>query len=153
MTFPYDWRKSLRRSTEAFRDRVRDCRDQNGGPVHVVAHSMGGLLVRAALMTHGAELWPLIDRIVFVGTPHYGSPAIASYLKNHLWGFDILAGARHPVEPRQLSFVLGRRRHAAGPGWRLPWNAPRRSIAGRRHDLGGPPVRELRHVQRERMGP
>lgn len=91
VTFPYDWRKSLRRSTEAFRDRVRECRDKNGGPVNVVAHSMGGLLVRAALMTHGAELWPLIDRIVFVGTPHYGSPAIAGYLKNHLWGFDILA--------------------------------------------------------------
>lgn len=91
VVFPYDWRKSMRCSTGAFRDRVRECHKNNGGPVHVVAHSMGGLLVRAALMEHGAELWPLIDRIVFIGTPHYGSASIAGYLKNHLWGFDVLA--------------------------------------------------------------
>ena len=29
--------------------------------------------------------------MAFIGTPHYGSPAIAGYLKNHLWGFESLA--------------------------------------------------------------
>ena len=28
---------------------------------------------------------------MFLGTPQYGSPAIAGYLKNHLWGFELLA--------------------------------------------------------------
>jgi pimeloyl-ACP methyl ester carboxylesterase len=90
--FPYDWRKPMSLSVSALRDlvlRLYDSYDQE--PVHLVTHSMGGLLVRAALMAHGPELWPKLGQIVFIGTPHYGSPAIAGYLKNHLWGFDLMA--------------------------------------------------------------
>ena len=58
--------------------------------MHIVAHSMGGLMVRTTLMNY-PELWRRVGRIVFIGTPHYGSPAIAGYLKNHLWGFELLA--------------------------------------------------------------
>jgi pimeloyl-ACP methyl ester carboxylesterase len=90
--FPYDWRKPLIRSAAALRDLVVQTYAANGNaPVHLVAHSMGGLMVRTALMEHGDEMWPCIERIVFVGTPHYGSAAIAGYLKNHLWGFEMLA--------------------------------------------------------------
>jgi hypothetical protein len=42
-------------------------------------------------MMYGKELWPKVDRIVFIGTPHFGSPSIAGYLKNHLWGWEELA--------------------------------------------------------------
>jgi pimeloyl-ACP methyl ester carboxylesterase len=92
VVFPYDWRKSLRLSTAALKDRVLQLYGTNGNqPVHLVAHSMGGLLVRATLMEHGPELWPNLGRIVFIATPHYGAPAIAGYLKNHLWGFDLIA--------------------------------------------------------------
>ena len=80
--FPYDWRKSLLHSSAAFRDLLVKLYNGNGNkPVHVVAHSMGGLMVRAALMEHGAELWPKIGKIVFIGTPHYRATAIAGYLK------------------------------------------------------------------------
>lgn len=90
--FPFDWRKPLRFSTGALKSLVNKLHNENGNqPVHLVAHSMGGLMVRATLMEHGEELWPKIGRIVFIGTPHYGSPAIAGYLKNHLWGFELLA--------------------------------------------------------------
>ncbi|WP_077003198.1 alpha/beta hydrolase [Variovorax sp. KK3] len=89
--FPYDWRKSFAHSAAALRDAVLDCHKQTGKKVHLVAHSMGGLMVRSALMLHGDELWPKIEKVVFVGTPHYGSPSIAGYLKNHLWGFEALA--------------------------------------------------------------
>jgi pimeloyl-ACP methyl ester carboxylesterase len=90
--FPYDWRKSLRHSAGRLRDLVARVFEENGGrPVHLVAHSMGGLMVRTALMLHGDELWPRVGRVVFVGTPHFGSPAIAGYLKNHLWGFELMA--------------------------------------------------------------
>jgi len=86
---PYDWRKSLRLSADAVRDRIVAIGKTNGGqPVHVVAHSMGGVLIRVALMVHGDELWPRIGRIVFLGTPHYGATAIGGYLKNHFWGFN-----------------------------------------------------------------
>jgi pimeloyl-ACP methyl ester carboxylesterase len=90
--FAYDWRKPLTLSTRALRDLVLKLHADNGGQeVHLVAHSMGGLMVRAALMHHGPELWPKLGRVVLIGTPHYGSPAIAGYLKNHLWGFDLMA--------------------------------------------------------------
>lgn len=89
--FAYDWRKPLALSTQRFADHVVRVSAESGGrPVHVVAHSMGGLMVRAALAAH-PQLWSRIDRIVFIGTPHYGAPAIAGYLKHHLWGWDALA--------------------------------------------------------------
>ncbi|HEX8843857.1 MAG TPA: alpha/beta fold hydrolase [Pyrinomonadaceae bacterium] len=90
--FPYDWRKPVTASADAFRNQVQQLYDSNGNQkVHLVAHSMGGLVVRAALMLYGKTLWPMVGRIVFIGTPHYGSPSIAGYLKNHLWGFDLMA--------------------------------------------------------------
>jgi pimeloyl-ACP methyl ester carboxylesterase len=90
--FPYDWRKSSLLSASGLRDLVLKLHQANGGKkIHLVAHSMGGLTVRAALMEHGAELWPRVGKIVFVGTPHYGATAIAGYLKNHLWGFELMA--------------------------------------------------------------
>ena len=89
--FPYDWRKPLTASADSLRNLVNELSTKNKGPINLVAHSMGGLVVRAALLKHGDEMWPKINRIIFIGTPHYGSPSIAGYLKNHLWGFDLMA--------------------------------------------------------------
>jgi pimeloyl-ACP methyl ester carboxylesterase len=90
--FPYDWRKPLTLSASNLRDAVNQAWASNGNkPIHFVGHSMGGLVIRTALMEYGDELWPKVGKVVFVGTPHYGSPAIAGYLKNHLWGFDLMA--------------------------------------------------------------
>lgn len=89
--FPYDWRKSLRASTDLLRDTIVRTHSEYQKRVHLVGHSMGGLMIRTALMVHGKELWPKVDRVVFIGTPHYGSTSIAGYLKNHLWGFEQLA--------------------------------------------------------------
>ncbi len=89
--FPYDWRKPLRASADRLRDVILQTASDYGKRVHLVGHSMGGLMIRAALMVHGKELWPKVDRIAFIGTPHYGSPSIAGYLKNHLWGWEQIA--------------------------------------------------------------
>ena len=89
--FPYDWRKSFRSSVDMLRDQITKVFEDYGKPVHLVGHSMGGLMLRAALMVHGKELWKKVGRIVFIGTPHYGSPSIAGYLKNHLWGWEEVA--------------------------------------------------------------
>ncbi|MFD3882621.1 alpha/beta fold hydrolase [Streptomyces microflavus] len=89
--FPYDWRKPLATSADELHQAVLAISTAAPGkPVHIVAHSMGGLVARTALMRH-PELWNHIGKVVFIGTPHYGSPAIAGYLKNHLWGYDLLA--------------------------------------------------------------
>jgi hypothetical protein len=56
--FSYDWRKSLLHSAAGLRDLVLKLHQENGGKkIHLVAHSMGGLMVRTALMQHAAELW------------------------------------------------------------------------------------------------
>ncbi|ANY85532.1 hypothetical protein BB934_45780 (plasmid) [Microvirga ossetica] len=109
--FPYDWRKSLRLSAERLKNQILDTYAKNGGKeVHVVAHSMGGLMTRAMLMEYGSEVLPHIGKIVFIATPHFGSPAIAGYLKNHMWGHDmmVLLG-RYLSRPtfRSLYGVLG----------------------------------------------
>ena len=91
--FAYDWRKLLAASTAALKKKIEEIHAGNGGrEVHLVAHSMGGLLVQATLAAHGNDaLWSKLGKIVFIGTPHYGAPVIASYLKKHLWGFELLA--------------------------------------------------------------
>jgi pimeloyl-ACP methyl ester carboxylesterase len=90
-TFPYDWRKAFSSNTAELRDLINKTWEGNGHePVHIVAHSMGGLMVRATLSEYGEELWPKLDRIVFIATPHYGAAAIAGYLKNHFWGFELM---------------------------------------------------------------
>lgn len=88
--YAYDWRKSPLEAADGLRELVDKVYADYGKPVHLVGHSMGGLVIRCALMRHGATLWPKLGRIVFVGTPHYGAPVIASYLKNHLWGWDMM---------------------------------------------------------------
>lgn len=88
--FPFDWRKSLWKSTGALKAKVEELHDRGVGKVHLVGHSMGGLLIRAMLARHAdAALWSKIGRIVFIGTPHYGSPAIAFYLKKHFYGTEL----------------------------------------------------------------
>jgi pimeloyl-ACP methyl ester carboxylesterase len=64
--------------------------DNGGDRVYLVGHSMGGLLIRHAL-TADPSLWHDVEKVVYIGTPHYGSPAIVSYIKHHLWGFELLA--------------------------------------------------------------
>ncbi|OQP47222.1 hypothetical protein A4H97_06870 [Niastella yeongjuensis] len=92
VVFPYDWRKSLALSAPRLKELIIQTYTRNGNnPVHLVAHSMGGMMLRVTLMQYGEELWPMIGRIVFIATPHYGSPSIAGYLKNHLWGFNLMA--------------------------------------------------------------
>ncbi len=78
-SFAYDWRESLDRSAARLDGELRAF--GAGGAVHIVAHSMGGLVSRtfAALF---AETWKSIDdpdaharggRLVMLGTPNRGS--------------------------------------------------------------------------------
>lgn len=96
--FAYDWRRSLpllvtqphRRLGGVEEDLVAVVREMaqgsKTGKVSIVAHSMGGLVAKllvGRLAKEGDS--NLIDRVVFVGTPHVGAPkAIAALLH----GFD-----------------------------------------------------------------
>lgn len=74
---PWDWRRD---SDKAFREYLRAKIDEaleksTTGKVHIVAHSMGGVVVRAYIQskdeTDGYK--GDIDKVAFVGTPHQGS--------------------------------------------------------------------------------
>jgi pimeloyl-ACP methyl ester carboxylesterase len=63
--YPYDWRHSLKGIGRALA-RVIDAEPRK---VQIVAHSMGGLVARAALESVGGNL----SRVVMLGTPNFGS--------------------------------------------------------------------------------
>lgn len=62
--YPFDWRRSVKELGAALARKI-----QSGPPIHIVAHSMGGLVARAALAHDMSNL----RRIVMLGTPNYGS--------------------------------------------------------------------------------
>ena len=77
--FAYDWRLDIRKSADQLAALVRSF--GTGGPVHFVAHSMGGLVVRSFIQRH-RSLWnSCLDpnglqaggRLVQLGTPNHGA--------------------------------------------------------------------------------
>lgn len=76
--WPYDWRKPLAELGKKFAQRLEQALDDHPDmPVRILAHSMGGLVVRAALATRPG-LWDKFvardgNRLVMLGTPNKGS--------------------------------------------------------------------------------
>ena len=75
--FPYDWRVSVCDSADKLatfvQGKLKDGTFDTNKPVHFVAHSMGGLVVRNFIRQHN-ELWNTVKgRLVMLGTPNAGS--------------------------------------------------------------------------------
>jgi hypothetical protein len=70
----YDWRLSLDELGRGLADRLRAERSR----VMIVAHSMGGLVSRAAMANGGVEH---VERVVLLGTPNSGSFAPVQALR------------------------------------------------------------------------
>ncbi len=86
--YPFDWRMDIKGLGEELKDAIGDSKPS------LVAHSMGGLVARAALKA-GAT----INRLIMLGTPNYGSFApvqalrgVYSIVKN-LAALDLTANA------------------------------------------------------------
>ncbi len=83
--FPYDWRLSNAHTAQLLAARIDEVLAQTGATkVDIIAHSMGGLVVKEYIRTHETE--PKIDKLLFLGTPHLGSP---DAIKNLLFGGDL----------------------------------------------------------------
>ncbi|MGR9105487.1 MAG: esterase/lipase family protein [Gammaproteobacteria bacterium] len=66
---------------------VADCKQRNATKIHVVTHSLGGILIRAYLQNHSL---PQGSRIVMLSPPNRGSEVV-DYLKKFRW-FEWLLG-------------------------------------------------------------
>lgn len=81
--FAYDWRLSIATSGALFAvelEKALNEADTRNQPVHIFAHSLGGLVARAALSIK-PELWDRLEarsgsRLVMLGTPNLGSHSI-----------------------------------------------------------------------------
>ncbi|MEN0065799.1 MAG: CHAT domain-containing protein [Myxococcota bacterium] len=76
-TFPYDWRLSVTSHADRLLELFRTELQREGHHrVHVIAHSMGGLVMRAFMKRH-AEVWDEVrrrgSRLVLAGTPNRGA--------------------------------------------------------------------------------
>ncbi|GAC1696644.1 MAG: hypothetical protein PVS2B3_07810 [Steroidobacteraceae bacterium] len=73
--FDYDWRLSAAAAGRSFAARLRS---HPAARLSVVAHSLGGLVARAALAHPGTQK---VERVVLLGTPNHGSYAAVQALR------------------------------------------------------------------------
>jgi pimeloyl-ACP methyl ester carboxylesterase len=71
--FPYDWRRSPDVAAEALRELVMGQFSQLGRRVHLVGHSMGGLVARNFCLRYPTEAAQAVAQVIQLGTPNYGS--------------------------------------------------------------------------------
>ena len=84
MPFAYDWRRSVRDAARLLAVEVDNALRRTRQPVRIVAHSMGGLVVRAMIAAQ-PDLWDRMcerdgARLVMLGTPNRGSHDIVEAL-------------------------------------------------------------------------
>jgi hypothetical protein len=71
----YDWRQDITWLGEYAAEKLRDCLDKTGADkkLLVAAHSMGGLVVRAAIRSDPDHLAHRIDKILYICQPSVGA--------------------------------------------------------------------------------
>ena len=82
--FPYDWRYSTAVGAGQLAEKIDEALDISGAEkVDIISHSMGGMVAKKYIADKGKDK---IDQLVFLGTPHLGSPKA---LKALMWGDDL----------------------------------------------------------------
>jgi hypothetical protein len=73
--YAYDWRCSLIELGQQLAQEILNNQEKN---IQIVAHSMGGLVARAALKHQGMQK---VSRVIQIGTPNHGSFALVQALR------------------------------------------------------------------------
>jgi pimeloyl-ACP methyl ester carboxylesterase len=103
--FFYDWRKDLRGAADSLNAAIAR-HFPSGEPVHLVAHSMGGLVARTFVADY-PERWQAIrGRLVMLGTPNYGSYDIVRALAGRERLIRLLALADFRMSLQELLGIL-----------------------------------------------
>ena len=84
--FVYDWRQDNKISADQLKQFIQKITDasQQGlnSSVNIVAHSMGGLVTKSLMSDTGVNsINDKVNKVIFVGTPHYGAAKALSTLK------------------------------------------------------------------------
>ena len=112
VTFPYDWRQPLDVLGERLGALLAQLLQQTQQPIRLLAHSMGGLVVRACIYRRRAVMDELMARkdarLVMLGTPNQGSHTMVQNLLGKGGMLRALAAmdTRHSLE-ELLGIVAG----------------------------------------------
>jgi CHAT domain-containing protein len=110
--FAFDWREDVDRSAMRLDAEVREW--AGGEPVHIVAHSMGGLVSRRMIQL-APETWAAIDdgdgrrrggRLVMLGTPNRGAFVIPLLLQGQERTLKMLAAVDLRHDQRELLAII-----------------------------------------------
>ncbi|MEO7431852.1 MAG: CHAT domain-containing protein, partial [Dokdonella sp.] len=129
IAFPYDWRLSVDAAGARLNDALKAklaAIDTTRQPIRFVAHSMGGLVVRA-MMARADSAWPAIcahtdARVLMLGTPNRGSHAITQLILGRERTLRLLDTLNVKQGMRGLLGVVDRYRGALDL---LPWPSDR----------------------------
>lgn len=109
----YDWRRSNGENAKLLKERVCRIRaNAESSPIVIIAHSMGGLVTKVWAARHAKESCadgkkPDVTQIVFVATPHLGSPkAIKAVAEGYNILFDELTGLKQYLGWGERHYVL-----------------------------------------------
>ncbi|MEY4375765.1 MAG: hypothetical protein RJB26_315 [Pseudomonadota bacterium] len=114
--WPFDWRQAPARNAARL---LQELSQRTGAPVHVVAHSQGGLVAAKALQADTAGRW--LGRVVTLGTPFLGTAAAQQALAGEAPLLQRLAW----LDPHHTARELAERPLATWPGLKalLPQHA------------------------------
>jgi pimeloyl-ACP methyl ester carboxylesterase len=75
--FPYDWRRHIEHNADLLANCVRRWNAAEPERRYTfVCHSMGGMVARTYLARHPQEAERMIERVIMLGTPYHGAPAV-----------------------------------------------------------------------------
>ena len=102
-TVPYDWRLDLRDELKRLDDKIQEAlRNSSTGKINIIAHSMGGVLVKAYL-AHATST-NFIDKLILAGVPQLGAPMAFKALNyGDNLGFDI--GPFNILNPDRVKII------------------------------------------------
>ena len=87
VTFQFDWRKSVQEAAEDLKNQLENYLQSSSSKIHIVAHSMGGLVVRQCMIDYEST-WSIFkenvhNKFIMLGTPWLGSYLIMEVLTGH----------------------------------------------------------------------
>jgi len=98
--FPYDWRLDIGDSSQKLDEKINSIIAQTGSQkVDIIVHSMGGLVAKQYVLDNSASK---VNKLVFVGTPHLGSPKSTKML---LFGDDLVRLFLSFLNPLKMKYL------------------------------------------------